>query len=250
MLTIKQKVFRVIGNKLIKASSEGLYSDMEPSFKDIFFKCKNYTMTSPERMYSLYKSTEYVLNNNIPGDIVECGVWRGGSSMVCALTMMKMQSMDRKIYLYDTYSGMSEPTEKDVDFEGSQSIKKWKKMERDNHNKWDYASLAEVKNNMQSTKYPDENIIYIKGKVENTIPNKIPEKISILRLDTDWYESTYHELIHLFPLLSKNGVLIIDDYGHWQGSKEAVDNYIEENKVKILLNRVDYTGRIGIKTKY
>ena len=249
MLTIKQKVFRVIGNKFIKASSEGLYSDMEPTFKDIFLKCKDYTMTSPERMYSLYKSTEYVLNNNIPGEIVECGVWRGGSSMVCAFTMMKMQSMDRKIYMYDTYSGMSEPTEKDVDFEGNSSIKKWKKMDRNNHNKWDYASLNEVKNNMQTTNYPDENIIYIKGKVENTIPEKIPEKISILRLDTDWYESTYHELIHLFPRLSKNGVLIIDDYGHWQGSKEAVDNYIEENKVKILLNRVDYTGRIGIKTE-
>lgn len=249
MLTIKQKVFRIIGNKFIKASSEGLYSDMEPEFKDIFLKSKDYTMTSPERMYSLYKSTEYVINNNIPGDIVECGVWRGGSSMVCALTMIKMQSTDKKIYMYDTYSGMSEPTEKDVDFEGNPSINKWKKMERDEHNKWDYASLKEVKNNMRKTNYPDEKIIYIKGKVENTIPEKIPEKISILRLDTDWYESTYHELIHLFPRLSKNGVLIIDDYGHWQGSKEAVDNYIEENKVKILLNRVDYTGRIGIKNE-
>jgi hypothetical protein len=222
---------------------------MDPSFKDIFLKCKNYTMTSAERMYSVYKSTEYVLKNNIPGDIVECGVWKGGSSMVCALSMIQMQSTNKKIYMYDTYSGMSEPTEKDVDFEGNYSIKKWKKMEKNDYNQWDYASLEEVKKNMQTTKYPEQNIIYIKGKVEETIPKNIPDEISILRLDTDWYESTYHELVHLFPKLSKNGVIIIDDYGHWRGSKEAVDKYIEENEVKILLNRIDYTGRIGIKTE-
>ncbi|MFN4149649.1 MAG: TylF/MycF/NovP-related O-methyltransferase, partial [Candidatus Sericytochromatia bacterium] len=72
-------------------------------------------------------------------------------------------------------------------------------------------------------------------------------KISLLRLDTDWFESTYHELKYLFPLLSKNGVLIIDDYGHWKGAKEAVDKYIKEENITILLNRIDYTGRIGIK---
>ena len=68
-----------------------------------------------------------------------------------------------------------------------------------------------------------------------------------MRLDTDWYESTKHELTHLFPLLSSGGVIIIDDYGHWQGAKKAVDEYFEENNIKILLNRIDYTGRVGIK---
>ena len=82
--------------------------------------------------------------------------------------------------------------------------------------------------------------------MEDTIPKKAPQMISLLRLDTDWYESTRHELIHLFPRIAPFGVIIIDDYGHWQGVREAVDEYIRENNIKILLNRVDYTGRIGV----
>ena len=90
-------------------------------------------------------------------------------------------------------------------------------------------------------------IRFVKGKVEDTIPKNTPEKIALLRLDTDWYESTYHELTHLFPLLSKHGVLIIDDYGHWQGARKAVDQYFGENNIQILLNRMDYSGRMAIK---
>jgi len=99
-----------------------------------------------------------------------------------------------------------------------------------------------------STKYPKDNLIFVKGKVENTIPAIIPDKISILRLDTDWYESTYHELVYLFPKLVKDGVLIIDDYGHWKGAREAINRYFQEKKIKILLNRIDYTSRIAIKS--
>ena len=87
----------------------------------------------------------------------------------------------------------------------------------------------------------------VKGKVEDTVPKNAPEKIALLRLDTDWYESTRRGLVHLFPRLVPGGVLIIDDYGHWQGARKAVDEYIAGNQVKILLNRVDYTGRIGVK---
>jgi hypothetical protein len=85
------------------------------------------------------------------------------------------------------------------------------------------------------------------GKVEDTIPADIPEKIALLRLDTDWYESTKHELIHLFPRLQKGGVLIIDDYGFWKGARKAVDEYFAENNIQILLNRIDDTGRMAIK---
>ena len=77
------------------------------------------------------------------------------------------------------------------------------------------------------------------------IPKYLPGEIALLRLDTDWYKSTQHELIHLYPLLVGSGVLIIDDYGHWQGAKKAVDEYFSDKK--ILLNRIDYTGRISIK---
>jgi hypothetical protein len=100
---------------------------------------------------------------------------------------------------------------------------------------------------MDSTGYPRDRITYVQGKVEETIPAVIPDKISILRLDTDWYASTRHELVELFPRLSIGGVLIIDDYGYWRGARLAVDEYFSQGAAQMLLHRIDYTGRIGVK---
>ncbi|MDB4992168.1 MAG: macrocin O-methyltransferase [Parcubacteria group bacterium] len=221
--------------------------DIEPEFMQLHEKVKEYTMTSFERQHALYRAVQYVTDHHIQGDIVECGVWKGGSTMLIAETLKSKNDVSRKLYLYDTFAGMSEPTSKDISRTGS-AEKKWKKLARADFNEWDYASLDEVKQNLKSTQYPAENISYVKGKVEDTIPQTIPESIALLRLDTDWYESTKHELVHLFPRLVKNGVLIIDDYGHWEGARAAVDEYIREKGITIFLNRIDYTGRLGIKT--
>jgi hypothetical protein len=126
----------------------------------------------------------------------------------------------------------------------SQSIKKKQGLDICS---WHNASLEEVKSNLLNLGYPNDRIFFIQGKVEDTIPLQIPENISILRLDTDFYESTRHELDHLFPRLSEGGVLIVDDYGFWQGQKKAVDEYFRKNEVRMLLNRIDYLGRVGIK---
>ena len=83
--------------------------------------------------------------------------------------------------------------------------------------------------------------------MEETIPGRAPERIALLRLDTDWYESTRHELEHLWERLEPGGVLIIDDYGHWAGAREAVDEFFAKRSDAPLLTRVDYTGRIGVK---
>lgn len=221
---------------------------IEGDFLEIYNLCKNYTMTSPERMYSLYKATKYVIDANISGDFVECGVWKGGSAMVIAATLKKIGVTNRNIYLYDTFEGMSEPTEYDVKNApgGGTSIKDfWQQNQKNDINEWCYSSLEEVSNNLNKTGYPSDLFKLTKGKVEETIPDVIPIKIALLRLDTDWYESTKHELIHLFPILEDSGVLIIDDYGSWAGAKKAVDEYFIP--IPILLNRVDTTGRIGIK---
>ena len=103
-----------------------------------------------------------------------------------------------------------------------------------------------MKESVGSINYPAHKIHFIKGKVEDTIPEQSPEKIALLRLDTDWYESTKHELIHLFPRLAIGGVIIIDDYGHWQGARKAVDEYLAEHQIALMLHRVDVTARIGI----
>ena len=216
----------------------------EKDFLEIYSKCKPYTMTSQERMYSLYKPVEHIIKSNIPGDFVECGVWRGGSAMLIAYTLKNLGITNRKIYLYDTYEGMSSPTKEDrTPYKNDIALEM--KNSKKNDKKWLFSSLDAVKRNMLSTGYPSQNIIFVKGKIEETIPKTIPKKISLLRLDTDWYESTKHELKNLYPLLVKKGIMIVDDYGHWTGSKKAVDEYFE--KKPILLNRIDYSGRISIK---
>jgi len=244
-------LLRKFNYELVKVhgvNSDKIPTDFELLHLNIYKKVCNNTMTSPERIYSLIEAVQYVVKNNIEGDIVECGVWKGGSMMAVAETLQYLKSNNRGLYLYDTYEGMSEPTEYDKTFKGDDARHL---MDTDSDKEknlvWAYSALDTVKQGMQSTAYPADKINYIKGKVEDTIPQNIPTKIAILRLDTDWYESTKHELIHLFPLLSDNGVLILDDYGHWAGAKKAVDEYFAEHNVKILLNRIDATGRIAIK---
>lgn len=107
--------------------------------------------------------------------------------------------------------------------------------------------MEEVSANMSNTGYPASQINLIKGPVEETIPSIIPEKIALLRLDTDWLASTRHEMIHLFPRLVQGGIIIIDDYGHWKGSRQAVDEYLSEHNIRLFLSRIDYSGRIGVK---
>lgn len=240
--------FKIVPISLDRKKKNQIPLDMEKSFRKIYKKCENYTMTSIERMFSLFKAVEYIVKNEVSGDIVECGVWRGGSMMLTALNLIKLNDIERKIYLYDTYEGMSSPTNKDIKISNNELAIDIMKNKFDNENKkWSYSPIEVVKKNLFSTKYPRNNLIFVKGKVEHTIPMTTPKKISILRLDTDWYESTYHELNHLFPKLVKNGILILDDYGHWKGAKDAADKYFVENNIKIFLIRIDYTGRIAIK---
>jgi O-methyltransferase len=224
------------------------YSDFEPAFRPILRRCQPATMTSVERIYALYKAVEYLAAARIPGDIVECGVWRGGSMMCAALTLLQAGDTSRRLYLYDTFEGMVPPDVVDVDFNGRAASAHLSAEQRTEDSYiWAYAPLEAVRRNMASTGYPEDHVSYVCGPVEQTIPATVPNVIALLRLDTDWYASTRHELDYLFPHLAKGGVLIIDDYGHWQGARRAVDEYLAASDVKLLLNRIDYTGRIGVR---
>lgn len=210
-----------------------------------------YTMTSPERLLSLIKAVQYVVKADIKGDIVECGVWKGGSIMAVILTLVKLGRFDRNIYLFDTFEGMPKPSEKDKTFTG---IKASKIMEEESNNKktnhiFAYAPLKEVQKRITSLGYDNKKIHFVKGKVETTLQKHAPDCISLLRLDTDWYESTRHELVHLYPRLQKEGVIIIDDYCYWKGAKLATDEYINQNAIPILLNHIDGEGVIGVKIR-
>lgn len=224
--------------------------DMEDSFKEIWESVSKFTMTSVERGYALYKSIDYVIENEIDGDFVECGVWKGGSCMLIAIALLRRGVSDRKMYLYDTFEGMTEPGENDfIAWNGRSVHEKWesdKAGKSENFTGW-AVGLEDVRQNLLGTGYPEENLVFIKGPVEEQLKTKRPQTISLLRLDTDWYESTKAELQHLYPLLSEAGVMILDDYGHFTGAKKAVDEYFSDYPKPVLLNRIDYTGRISIK---
>ena len=200
-----------------------------------------------EKLYAVFEAVEYICKNRIPGDIVECGVWKGGCAMLMADILYRHQDKHRLIYLYDTFAGMSEPTEKDIQIQtGARASDKHARLQREGHNEWDYAPIAEVKSSLTKTRLPIERFRFVEGKVEDTIPATMPDEIALLHLDTDWYESTKHELIHLFPRLAKGGAFIADDYGHWLGSTTAVDEYFTENRIVMLLTRV-YNSVVGVK---
>ena len=245
--TLKNLGYQLNKTSTVDSNLMDIYKDKE--FMELYSFCSSYTMTSIERMYSLFNSVKYIIDKNIEGDFVECGVWKGGSSMLIGKYLSLRNIKNKKIYLYDTFEGMVEPTEKDVSLQGVLAIDEFQKLTTgDDTSTWCNSPLEVVKENMMKTGLEESNIILVKGKVEKTIPKTIPEnKIALLRLDTDWYTSTKHELVHLYPNLVVNGVLIIDDFGHWEGAKKAVVEYFKETKQHILLNRIDYTGRIGIK---
>ena len=222
---------------------------MEDDFFIIWDKVRHFTMISVERGYNIYKSVEYICRNRISGDFVECGVWKGGACMLIAFSLLKFQEPGRKIILYDTFTGMTEPAENDnIAWSGKNMLKRWiDSRDRKGHNLW-AAEIEEVEKNMFSTGYPQKLIVFNKGDVCTVLDYKIPDSISFLRLDTDWYESTKKELEILYPLLVSKGIIVIDDYGHFTGSKKAVDDYFEKNKENpVFFSRIDYTGRVGVK---
>ena len=205
-----------------------------------------FTMTSPERIAALVEAVRYVVRHRIPGDIVECGVWRGGSMMAAARTLLDLDA-ERRLQLFDTFDGMSPPTAVDRDRSGASAAALLAASDPSTSSVWARSPLDEVRRNLLATGYPADRVRFVVGRVEDTLPDQAPESIAILRLDTDWYASTRHELVHLFPRLAVGGVLLIDDYGHWQGARQAVDEYLAETGARLFLQRIDVTGRLAIK---
>lgn len=220
--------------------------DFDPRVVDICRAVAPFTMTSPERVAALVEAVRYVARHAIPGAIVECGVWRGGSMMAVAQTLLEIDD-SRELHLFDTFDGMPPPAAADRDLTGASAADLMAADSKQTGDVWARSPLTDVRRNLLGTGYPESRVRFVAGRVEETLPASAPERIAILRLDTDWYESTRHELVHLFPRLSVGGVLIIDDYGHWQGARLAVDEYLAETGARLLLNRIDATGRIGVK---
>lgn len=221
--------------------SKGWYPDgIDPDVIKVFEQVKPYTMTNIHRIDALMRVVDYVVSSPIVGDFVECGVWRGGSTMAAAIRFLELGDV-RQLWLYDTFEGMPEPDKRDVNRFGTAGRDIFDRHRRKGES-WLDVGIDEVESNIQTTGYPNGAARLVKGLVEDTIPAEAPEAISILRLDTDLYSSTAHELEHLVPRISPGGVLIIDDYGSWAGARAAVDEYFGSRPV--FLHRVDHACRV------
>ena len=249
------KRFRILMSKLVsKLGFEIRRSNSTPKpieFNEqdnlIWEQVKSETMASFSNFWYLLSSIDYLVKNGIRGSFVECGVWRGGSAMTMAMRLAQLKETNVEIYLFDTYAGMVEPSSFDVEAQSGEFASDLLKYASDESYLRALAPLSLVKSNMEGTRYPKGKINYIEGDVLETLPVFETGEIALLRLDTDWYESTLAELRFLFPRLVKGGVCIIDDYGHWEGSRKAVDEFFETQQFKPLLFQVDYTCRAFIK---
>ena len=204
-----------------------------------------WTMTSNEKLFALVVAVRYVVDRAIPGQIVECGVWRGGSMQAIARVLAARDATDRELHLFDTFEGMPPPTEEDVRHGGPPAAELLATRPK-TAKVWAIADLEDVRAGMAQVGYPAERIHYHAGRVEETIPGGAPDQIALLRLDTDWYASTKHELDHLYDRVPSGGVVIIDDYDYWDGSRKAVDEFIATTGARLLLAPMG-SGRIAVK---
>ena len=253
-MRIFKKLSRALGSRLCRFGEEipsitMRYPDMEPKDVEQCWAVNPYSMTSMERRFALLEAVRYIVKNNIRGAIVECGVWKGGSMMLVAQSLLELGVTDRHLYLFDTFEGMPPPSSSDVSRTGSSALDVLTSelnIKQDSY-VWALAGLEEVQSNLASSSYPKERVNFVKGKVEDTLPGHAPSEIALLRLDTDWYASTKHELEHLYSRLAPNGIMIIDDYGFWKGARQAVDEFLATLPHRPYLHRVDHDARLIIK---
>jgi hypothetical protein len=241
-----RKLFARRESKDVPVKSDYVGPELSAYDRETLAVVRPYTMTSSQRIQALILATRYVVRRGVAGAFVECGVWRGGSMLAAARTLRDAGDQDRDLYLFDTFTGMPAPGPEDVRaHDGASAAALLKEPDEDQTRA--EASLDTVKATMALSGHDSARVHFVAGKVEDTIPAAAPSHIALLRLDTDWYESTRHELEHLFPRLAVGGVLIIDDYGWWAGARRAVDEYFAAHSAPILLNIIDDTGRIGVR---
>ena len=243
-----RQVFSLFGIDIRRARPYSVdFPDEATTFhKEVILRASKYSMTGITRMWALTRAFEYIHAKGVEGDYVECGVWKGGNLVLLAALQERIGER-RMIYGFDTFEGMTQPSEVDIDFKGHSASEMMAAVEKIDGDPsiHVYASIDLVKRNLVEN--DAKNIELIKGDVSQTLlnQNNLPKKISILRLDTDWYESTKVELEVLYPLLQPGGVLIIDDYGHFEGARKAVDEYFRDDIQ--WMDYIDYSCRLIIK---
>lgn len=227
--------------------------DLDPSEREIIDAVTGITLVNSLGLHALIQAVDYVIGRDIPGAFVECGTYRAGCAMAIAMRLEQLGVRDRDIHLFDTFEGMPAPERPDdrtTFLRDGLTIGQMFSDAREDPEQaaaW-FEDVEEIaRRNVESTGFPADRLHLVRGKVEDTIPEHAPGPIALLRLDTDWYESTIHELEHLYPVLSSGGVLVIDDYGVLTGARDATDEYFSGEHGPVLLHRVNFAVRQAIK---
>ncbi len=227
------------------------YSD-EPEAQEAALRVTDHTLISYERAVTLYQQVKYLEQRQVEGDFVECGVWKGGAVGLMALANLRYGRSRRDLHLFDSFRGLPEPTVEDgaevksrAESRSGRSIGSTAKLEPV---EWDVASRGDSERLLVEIGYPDEHLHYHVGWFQETLPQAQGiERIALLRLDGDWYESTKICLEALYPRVVEGGFVIIDDYGHYEGCRKAVDEFLGSLSVHPYLHYIDYTGRYIVK---
>jgi O-methyltransferase len=183
------------------------------------------------RLRGLQRLAEHVARKQIPGDVVECGVYRGGSAVVIGERLLRQQ---REMWLFDVFSGMPEPGENDQQ-EAWNDLGKFA------------SSEALVRQTLSAGAVDLHRVHIVTGRYENTLIDFSPSPVAFLHLDCDWYASVRLCLEAFYDSVVPGGVVVVDDYGHWAGCKKAVDEFVNRRSIGVRLTPIDYTGHYFFK---
>lgn len=251
-----KRLIRATGYTLAPIPDPSLISpDLDDRFIELVGRMQNIGAFEMKQ-HTTYSAVRYVVTAGLDGDLIECGVYQGRQVLMIAEALKACGVSDRDIYLYDTFAGQIKPTVEDYkdradpDASARANLARWEKGQITGASKsWKVATVEEVRSNIYRTGYPRDRFHFVEGDVLRTLPNNRHTRIAVLRLDTDWYESTKHELDCLYERLVVGGVLIIDDYGRWRGCRKAVDEFFAKLGARApLLVRTSGSERLSIKT--
>lgn len=215
------------------------YIDLN-KLKNILLKEK-FTMIGDKRLNNIQFCVENVLKNNIAGDLIETGVWEGGATILMRAILKVNGDTNRKVWVADSFQGLPKPN---ISLYPADVA--WQKIGELSYLS---VSLDKVKSNFAHFGLLDSQVIFLKGWFKDSLPTAPIEKLAVLRLDGDLYESTIDALIHLYPKLSIGGYIIIDDYGHWPSCAQAINDYRKLHNIDDVMEKIDYTGVFWKKTK-
>jgi hypothetical protein len=221
----------------VEPDADGPAARYIPDFAKHYIRGRAVTMVPMARLNNLQACVEDVIKNKVPGDLIETGVWRGGSTIFMRAILKAYGVTDRDVWVADSFEGLPEPDEEKYPLEakahaGPVMNKLYNHLA---------SGIDEVKSNFQAFGMLDDQVRFLKGWFKDTLPDAPIKKLAVMRLDGDYYESTMDALKNLYHRLSVGGFVIIDDYGEetWTYCKKAVEDFRTEKGITDPLVRVD-----------